>query len=232
MNEVVNKIEIGRRVRYHGPYWNDHDGLIVAIHGNPGEHADRVVGPMTVVNPKGCTFDVITFDGVMHHACRESCIGSPGIGRIDLLNRVHGAAMIERAHQLVADKIAADALAAQVERVNHEAFEAARVIVDPPLFYWNGIKDAKGEKLQRAHYSGGFYCHLPDGTITIYARDYDSFSAKVRACFQVDNDTDTQTDYFDSDRIRVLPGHPLYGQVKAAMDACSAHYEKRAGGTK
>ena len=54
------------------------------------------------------------------------------------------------------------------------------------------------------------------------------FSAKVRQCFNVQNDTDTMTDYFDSDRIRVIPSHPLYGAVKAALNAQDAHRARRA----
>jgi hypothetical protein len=117
--------------------------------------------------------------------------------------------------------------AEQVGRQNHETAEAARVITDAPLFYWNGIKDAKGDKLQRAWYSGGELLRHPAGTITIYARDYARFSDKVRACFVVQNDTDTQTDYFDQDRIRVIPSHPLYSAVQAAMNAQDAHRTAR-----
>lgn len=97
-----------------------------------------------------------------------------------------------------------------------------------PRFYWNGIKDAKGAKLQRAHYNAGPYSRLPEGTITIYARDYTRFSDKVRACFVVENDSDMMTDYFETDRIRVIPSHPLYPEVKAAMEACSARYARLA----
>ena len=166
------KIEVGRRIRHHGAFWNDQEGLIVAIQGEPGKNRDQVIGPMTVIRPGACTFDVITFDGVMHRQCRESCIGRPGIGRIDLLDRVHGPAMIERAYRLVDEKKAADEVAAVLEREGFRNAEAARVIVDPPLFYWNGIKDAKGEKIQRAWYSPSS-CRDEDEGITIYARDYD-----------------------------------------------------------
>ena len=95
------------------------------------------------------------------------------------------------------------------------------------MFYFNGIKDGKGSKLQKAWFSlGGLTSKYPAETITIYARDYCRFSEKVRACFSVQNDTDTMTDYFDSDRIRVIPSHPLYPAVQAAMRAQDAHREK------
>lgn len=93
-------------------------------------------------------------------------------------------------------------------------------------FYWNGIKE-NGGKLQRAHYSRGGLANHPEGTITIYARDYGPFSAEVRQAFKVENDTDIMTDYFDKDTIRVEPAHPLYQQVKTAHDAQRAHSAKR-----
>lgn len=84
-------------------------------------------------------------------------------------------------------------------------------------FYYNGIKD-NGGKLQKCSYSDGQLIHYPAGTITIYKRDYGPFSAGVQDAFKVDNDSDMQTDYFEKDRIRVMPEHPLYQQVKTAME--------------
>jgi hypothetical protein len=94
-------------------------------------------------------------------------------------------------------------------------------------FVWNGIKVGTQGKLQRAQYSDGILCNRPVGTITIYARDYGGFSAEVAAAFTIQNDTDSQTDYFEKDRIRVTPDHPLYAAVKTAMDARRRHYERR-----
>lgn len=92
-------------------------------------------------------------------------------------------------------------------------------------FFWNGIKGSDG-KLQRCSYSDGKLYHHPEGTITIYAKHYRDFSAEVRQQFQVENNSDMQTDYFENDSIRVTPDHPLYGQVKAALAARNAHYDK------
>jgi hypothetical protein len=94
-------------------------------------------------------------------------------------------------------------------------------------FKWNGIKASDG-KLQRAFYSDGALLNSPAGTITIYGRDYKPFSAEVREAFKVENDSDGMTDYFETDRIRVTPAHPLYSQVQAALVAREAHYAKRA----
>lgn len=117
------------------------------------------------------------------------------------------------------------AAAAELQHRQHLASESTRVIAadSAPLFYWNGLKDAKGEKLQKAWYSAGGLIGWPEGTISIYARDYRRFSAKVSAAFDVENRTDTQSDYFCNDTIRVIPSHPLYAQVKAAWQAQEAH---------
>ena len=93
-------------------------------------------------------------------------------------------------------------------------------------FFWNGIKGTDG-KLQRAFYCDCSLLHSPAGTITIYGRDYRSFSVEVRAVFTVQNDSEMQTDYFEQDRIRVTPDHPLYPQVKAAIAAHAEHYSKQ-----
>lgn len=93
-------------------------------------------------------------------------------------------------------------------------------------FFWNGIK-ANGGRLQLCSYSQGALLNSPAGTITIYKRDYVRFSAEVREAFKVENDSDMMTDYFEQDRIRVTPDHPLYTAVKSAVAAREAHYAKR-----
>lgn len=94
-------------------------------------------------------------------------------------------------------------------------------------FFYNGIK-ANGGKLQRCFYSEGALRHSPEGTITIYARDYSRFSAEVRAAFVVENNSDGMTDYFETDSIRVEPTHPLYDLVAAALRAQTDRREKKA----
>jgi len=94
-------------------------------------------------------------------------------------------------------------------------------------FYYNGIKD-NGGKLQKCHYSNGKLLHYPEGTITIYAREYERFSAGIQNAFNVENDTDIVTDYIMKDRIRVVPSHPLYCEVSAAMEKAKAKDQKRA----
>lgn len=95
-------------------------------------------------------------------------------------------------------------------------------------FFWNGIKDSEANngKLQKASYSASQLINFPAGTITIYGKNFRQFSQGIGNAFTVKNDTDYQTDYFENDRIRVEPSHPLYSQVKAAYDAQEAHYDR------
>lgn len=91
-------------------------------------------------------------------------------------------------------------------------------------FFWNGIKVGNG-KLQTCFYSNGALLRHPAGTITIYHKEHvGRFSKEIAEQFAIENDTDSMTDYFESDRIRVLPTHPLYAAVKAALDAREARY--------
>jgi len=96
-------------------------------------------------------------------------------------------------------------------------------------FLWNGIK-VNGGKLQKASFSmpGSYaaWSGLPDGTVTIYAKNYRRFSAEICKAFDVQNDSDGMTDYFETDRIRVKPDHPLYAQVVAAVKASDEHHAK------
>ena len=93
-------------------------------------------------------------------------------------------------------------------------------------FYWNGIKE-DGGKLQRCFYSDGQLVNYPAGTISIYFRDWSRSAGEVTKAFTVENNTDSQTDYFEQDMTRVTPDHPLYPQVSAANAAQIAHRNKR-----
>jgi hypothetical protein len=96
-------------------------------------------------------------------------------------------------------------------------------------FFYNGIKD-NGGKLQLTWYSEGPYTPesgLSPDTITIAKRDLGSFSDGIAKVFVIQNHTDSQSDYFDKDRIRVAPHHPLYPMVKDAMLAARAKMAAR-----
>jgi len=89
-------------------------------------------------------------------------------------------------------------------------------------FFWNGIKGSDG-KLHRCFFSDGALMNHPAGTLTIYSKEYSSFPTEVRKHFEVENDSDLMVDYFEKDRIRVVPTHPLYSKVLQARNA----YEQR-----
>lgn len=59
----------------------------------------------------------------------------------------------------------------------------------------------------RASYHMGELISYPKGTITVYAKDY---RPGLPACLRPKNETDSQTDYFETDRAYITPDHPLY----------------------
>lgn len=95
-------------------------------------------------------------------------------------------------------------------------------------FFYNGIKAPEHKfVLQTCWYNDGKLTNYPDGTITIYAREYCygayphrwvGFSKEIKDVFAVQNDTDIQSDYHDKDTIRVTPDHPLYAEVLEAFE--------------
>ena len=93
-------------------------------------------------------------------------------------------------------------------------------------FMWNGIK--VDGVLYRAHYSAGPYTiqsGLPQDTITVYGKDYADLP-------QIDglaiiNESDIMTDYFENDRIRILPDNKWYSEAKAAYEKQNEHNKKR-----
>lgn len=42
-----------------------------------------------------------------------------------------------------------------------------------------------------------------------------AFPVEFRSAFAIENNSDGQSDYFEKDCIRILPGHPLYEQIAA-----------------
>jgi hypothetical protein len=53
----------------------------------------------------------------------------------------------------------------------------------------------------------------PD-TIKIRPKKY-SFPSEITEALKIENNSDSITDYFEKDCIRLLPGHPLYDMAKA-----------------
>jgi hypothetical protein len=96
-------------------------------------------------------------------------------------------------------------------------------------FMYNGIKE--DSKLHKGWYSKGTYAKGDTETITIYADSYARFP-KIEG-LNIENDTDSQADYFDRDKIRVAPGNKLYNEINEAWKKQEEHrnkrYEKRVG---
>jgi len=90
-------------------------------------------------------------------------------------------------------------------------------------FFWNGIKI--DGKLYRCHYSDGKLINYPEGTLTIYRKDY-GIMPDVPG-LNVQNDSDLMTDYFERDRIRIKPDNKFYNEVKNALALHDEHYVKR-----
>lgn len=74
-----------------------------------------------------------------------------------------------------------------------------------------------GKRIGVRYSVGPWVGGIDQATIKIRPKQY-SFPAEVRAVFEVENNSDAMTDYFERDCIRVLPGHPLYAAVKAAAE--------------
>lgn len=91
-------------------------------------------------------------------------------------------------------------------------------------FLWNGIK--VDGKLHRCFFSDTQLINHPAGTLTIYAKDYKPLP-KIDG-LDILNDSDGMTDYFETDRVRVLPGSTYHAAVASAIEASRAHYAKRA----
>ena len=93
-------------------------------------------------------------------------------------------------------------------------------------FMWNGIK-IDGE-LYKGWYSKGHYTKesgIPLGTITIYGKNYISFP-RIEG-LEIINESDSQTDYFENDRIRVMPDNKYYNDVLNAYNKQEEHNRKK-----
>jgi hypothetical protein len=93
-------------------------------------------------------------------------------------------------------------------------------------FMYNGLKTEDGV-LHKAWYSIGRLTNAPEGTITIYARTYRALP-KVEGLV-VENNTEIQSDYFETDTIRVTPDNPHYPAVLTAYQKQQAHSAKTRG---
>lgn len=139
---------------------------------------------------------------------------------IYVLNKqFHGApylAQLEAAHQL---KTANDKAAAQVANAARTAEQAA--LVDKVRFMAYYVTD--GQHKAKVHYSHGKLCNDSRDCVTLYAQDYGAALSPIFGRSS-ENHTDTQTDYFDKDTVRIFDDSPLY---PAALARCQENTAKR-----
>ena len=85
--------------------------------------------------------------------------------------------------------------------------------------YWNGFKIDGGKLI------GCYYHYDPSAeTVCVSAKNYDHLPRDI---FDVTNDTDIYTDYFDNDRATVDASHPLYPYLRYAALKEDARYAAR-----
>lgn len=77
----------------------------------------------------------------------------------------------------------------------------------------NGIKHDNG--YTSCFYRMGNNTRHSEKCITIYARDYEHLPAELGG---IQNDTDIQSDYFDSDKVCLEPGDKYYDEALAAYN--------------
>lgn len=86
--------------------------------------------------------------------------------------------------------------------------------------YYNGFKLNGSKELTKCNFSVN-----GSDAVSIYA---DGYGAELpRDLFEVKNDTDYYTDYFDKDRATVAADHPLFKYVYYAAKKQAAHWAKR-----
>ena len=87
--------------------------------------------------------------------------------------------------------------------------------------YYNGFRLDGSKELVKVRY----HYDNDSGAVTMYA---DGYGADLpRDLFDVKNDTDIMTDYFDKDRATVDPSHPLYKYIRYAALKARARQNKR-----
>ena len=94
-------------------------------------------------------------------------------------------------------------------------------------YMWNGIK-VDGQ-LYKVWYSFSIHSYQNDNDphITMYSTSYaNRFPEEVHELFTVKNDTDSMTDYFDKDRIRLDRHHPEWERVAEAYIKQEIHQVK------
>jgi hypothetical protein len=78
--------------------------------------------------------------------------------------------------------------------------------------FYNGLKSTENNnKLEKAFLSQS------ENHITVYNKSYTGFSKEIREEFEIKNETDSMSDYFEEDRFTVNSDHPRYQEFKDAI---------------
>lgn len=128
--------------------------------------------------------------------------------------KFHGApylAQLEAAYQL---KAANDKAAAQVAHANRTAEQAA--LVGKVRFMAHYVTD--GQHKAKVSYSACRQTNDSRAYINIYAKDYGAQLSRIFSRSS-QNDTDSQTDYFCTDTVRIFDDSPLYPAALARVQA-------------
>ena len=79
-------------------------------------------------------------------------------------------------------------------------------------FFYNGIKTVNDKKLQKV-----FYSEYDNGAICVTCDSYIGFSPEICQMFDIIDNTDMMTDYFERPRFTVSPNSTFYNAAKIAM---------------
>jgi hypothetical protein len=76
-----------------------------------------------------------------------------------------------------------------------------------------------GKRAGVTYAAGPWVAGVNPDLIKVRPRRNYSFPAEFRAAFAIENNSNGGEDYFEANCIRVLPGHPLYNEIKLAAQA-------------
>lgn len=88
-------------------------------------------------------------------------------------------------------------------------------------FYYNGIKTANGVLNK-----GSWRNHEP-GEVRFYADSYNALPPQIVQAFNIRNETDSQSDYFDKDKFTVNEGEPYFIECLEAYIKSQTKFLKR-----
>jgi hypothetical protein len=75
---------------------------------------------------------------------------------------------------------------------------------------------ADGKRIGITIAAGPWVAGVPADLIKLRPRGQSHFPREIRTALAVENNSDMTIDYFEADCIRLMPGHSLYGEAKAA----------------